>query len=192
MRKAAALVPDAEVVVEPTLVTEPLDELSDGHNVLAGGPEPMWRPSESSCRARTRLGGADGLRLRRLLRMLGGDRRRPEASLRRRPSPGGGVIVNASGCLDALEAPEVARSLDAFVTKTVTPQPRRGTGPCASPRPSTGCSTRSGSRTRGSRRSWPTSFREWPSWGCPSGSRSGGSPPPTTRSCAPLSTSVTR
>jgi dihydroorotate dehydrogenase (NAD+) catalytic subunit len=39
------------------------------------------------------------------------------------------MIVNASGCLDALEAPEVARSLDAFVTKTVTPQPRQGNRP---------------------------------------------------------------
>jgi dihydroorotate dehydrogenase (NAD+) catalytic subunit len=39
------------------------------------------------------------------------------------------VILNASGCLDALEAPEVARSLDAFVTKTVTPEPREGNRP---------------------------------------------------------------
>jgi dihydroorotate dehydrogenase (NAD+) catalytic subunit len=39
------------------------------------------------------------------------------------------VIVNASGCLDALEAPDVARRLDAFVTKTVTPQPREGNQP---------------------------------------------------------------
>jgi dihydroorotate dehydrogenase (NAD+) catalytic subunit len=39
------------------------------------------------------------------------------------------VILNASGCLDALEAPEVARSLDAFVTKTVTPEPRQGNRP---------------------------------------------------------------
>ena len=39
------------------------------------------------------------------------------------------MIVNASGCLDALEAPEVARSLDAFVTKTVTPHPRQGNRP---------------------------------------------------------------
>jgi dihydroorotate dehydrogenase (NAD+) catalytic subunit len=38
-------------------------------------------------------------------------------------------ILNASGCLDALAAPEVARSLDAFVTKTVTPQPREGNPP---------------------------------------------------------------
>ena len=35
-------------------------------------------------------------------------------------------ILNASGCLDALLAPGVARSLDAFVTKTVTPLPREG------------------------------------------------------------------
>jgi dihydroorotate dehydrogenase (NAD+) catalytic subunit len=39
------------------------------------------------------------------------------------------VIVNASGCLDALSAPEVAQSLDAFVTKTVTPLARRGSEP---------------------------------------------------------------
>jgi dihydroorotate dehydrogenase (NAD+) catalytic subunit len=39
------------------------------------------------------------------------------------------VILNASGCLDALAAPGVARSLDAFVTKTVTPLPRGGNPP---------------------------------------------------------------
>jgi dihydroorotate dehydrogenase (NAD+) catalytic subunit len=39
------------------------------------------------------------------------------------------MILNASGCLDALEAPEVARSFDAFVTKTVTPAPREGNRP---------------------------------------------------------------
>ena len=33
------------------------------------------------------------------------------------------------GCLDALTAPETARSLDAFVTKTVTPLPRGGNAP---------------------------------------------------------------
>ena len=32
-------------------------------------------------------------------------------------------LLNASGCLDALTAPDVARALDAFVTKTVTPLP---------------------------------------------------------------------
>ena len=39
------------------------------------------------------------------------------------------MILNASGCLDALEAPDVARALDVFVTKTVTPQPREGNRP---------------------------------------------------------------
>jgi dihydroorotate dehydrogenase (NAD+) catalytic subunit len=39
------------------------------------------------------------------------------------------LLLNASGCLDALAAPEVARQLDAFVTKTVTPLPREGNAP---------------------------------------------------------------
>jgi dihydroorotate dehydrogenase (NAD+) catalytic subunit len=38
-------------------------------------------------------------------------------------------LLNASGCLDALTAPEVARALDAFVTKTITPEPRAGSAP---------------------------------------------------------------
>jgi dihydroorotate dehydrogenase (NAD+) catalytic subunit len=38
-------------------------------------------------------------------------------------------ILNASGCLDALAAPNVARQLDGFVTKTVTPLPREGNAP---------------------------------------------------------------
>jgi dihydroorotate dehydrogenase (NAD+) catalytic subunit len=39
------------------------------------------------------------------------------------------MILNASGCLDALAAPEVAAQLDMFVTKTVTPLPRGGNEP---------------------------------------------------------------
>jgi dihydroorotate dehydrogenase (NAD+) catalytic subunit len=39
------------------------------------------------------------------------------------------LLLNASGCLDALTAPDVARTLDAFVTKTVTPEPRKGNLP---------------------------------------------------------------
>jgi dihydroorotate dehydrogenase (NAD+) catalytic subunit len=39
------------------------------------------------------------------------------------------MLLNASGCLDALTAPQVARSLDAFVTKTVTPEAREGNAP---------------------------------------------------------------
>jgi dihydroorotate dehydrogenase (NAD+) catalytic subunit len=38
-------------------------------------------------------------------------------------------LLNASGCLDALTAPDVARELDAYVTKTVTPLPRGGNPP---------------------------------------------------------------
>jgi dihydroorotate dehydrogenase (NAD+) catalytic subunit len=39
------------------------------------------------------------------------------------------MLLNASGCLDALTAPATARALDAFVTKTVTPLPREGNAP---------------------------------------------------------------
>jgi dihydroorotate dehydrogenase (NAD+) catalytic subunit len=39
------------------------------------------------------------------------------------------LLLNASGCLDALTAPETARQLDAVVTKTVTPLPRGGNAP---------------------------------------------------------------
>ena len=38
-------------------------------------------------------------------------------------------LLNASGCLDALAAPEIARTLDAYVTKTVTPLLREGNAP---------------------------------------------------------------
>ena len=39
------------------------------------------------------------------------------------------LLLNASGCLDGLRAPWLARSLDAFVTKTVTPEAREGNAP---------------------------------------------------------------
>ena len=39
------------------------------------------------------------------------------------------LLLNASGCLDALVAPDVARELDGFVTKTITPLPREGNAP---------------------------------------------------------------
>jgi dihydroorotate dehydrogenase (NAD+) catalytic subunit len=39
------------------------------------------------------------------------------------------LLLNASGCLDALTPPETAGHLDAFVTKTVTPLPRGGNAP---------------------------------------------------------------
>ena len=39
------------------------------------------------------------------------------------------MLLNASGCLDALTAPETVAQLDGFVTKTVTPLPREGNAP---------------------------------------------------------------
>ena len=39
------------------------------------------------------------------------------------------LLLNASGCLDAVTGPDTARQLDAFVTKTVTPDPREGNQP---------------------------------------------------------------
>jgi dihydroorotate dehydrogenase (NAD+) catalytic subunit len=39
------------------------------------------------------------------------------------------LLLNASGCLDAITAPDVAMALDAFVTKTVTPDQREGNRP---------------------------------------------------------------
>ena len=85
--EAAALVPNAEVVLEPTYVTEAMPA---GHDVLACGPEPMLEAVRRLDAGRAaRLGGADGLRLRRLLRLRGRDRRRAEAPLRRRAGPCG-------------------------------------------------------------------------------------------------------
>lgn len=39
------------------------------------------------------------------------------------------LLLNASGCLDPLSAPWIVESLDAVVTKTVTPEPREGNPP---------------------------------------------------------------
>ena len=137
--EAAALVPGAEVVLDPTLVTEALPP--DPGDVLACGPEPMLRAAGTTRAERPAgLGSPDGLRVRRVLRLRGGDRGALPAPLRGRagrPRPRGDrawlapsvPILNASGCLDALTAPDVARSLDAFVTKTVTPEPREGNPP---------------------------------------------------------------
>ena len=130
--EAAALVPNAEVVLDPTLVTEALP--ADPGDVLACGPEPMLDALERARAGRAaRPRGADGLRLRRLLRLRRAAERRLRPPVRRRARAARGMsasrILNASGCLDALAAPEVARSLDAFVTKTITPLPREGNPP---------------------------------------------------------------
>src|SRR5262249_28191378 len=106
---------------------------------LRAGADAPGRRSDVSDRS-ARLGSADGMRLRRLLRLRRRARRRAEATLPRRRGgrrragarARGGArmrILNASGCLDALVAPEVARRLDAFVTKTITPFPREGNAP---------------------------------------------------------------
>jgi len=41
--EAAELVPNSEVVIDPVLVTEPLEKVAQSHNVFACGPEPMLR-----------------------------------------------------------------------------------------------------------------------------------------------------
>jgi dihydroorotate dehydrogenase (NAD+) catalytic subunit len=123
--EAARLVPNAEVVIDPTLVTEAMPK---GYDVLACGPGIHARGrSRPGARSTARVGGADGVRLRRLLRA---------ASSKWTGSSSGSawtdrcsLLLNASGCLDALAAPEVASTLDAFVTKTVTPEPRSGNRP---------------------------------------------------------------
>src|SRR6476660_1456789 len=73
------------------------------------------------------MGGTDGLRVRCVLRLRRRDRRRPKTTVRRRS--GAMQLLNASGCLDALTAPDTVAQLDAFVTKTVTPEPREGNAP---------------------------------------------------------------
>ena len=85
--EAAELVPNAEVVLEPTFVTEVMPA---GHDVLACGPEAMLEAVRRLAPRRPAgLGGADGVRPRGLLRLRGGDRRRAQAPLRRRTGPCG-------------------------------------------------------------------------------------------------------
>ena len=185
--EAAALVPNAEVVIDPVLVTD----------VLPARPRhPGLRPradARGDPRARpvgpARLGGADGLRLRRLLRLRRRDRRLAEAPLRRGAGP---VLLNASGCLDALTAPDVAAALDAFVTKTVTPLPREGNAPPRIAEVDAGMLNSIGLANPGrdrfladdaARSCARSAFR------C--GSRSAGSPRPSTRRRAPRLTDVT-
>jgi len=123
--EAAVLVPNAEVVIDPVFVTE---AIPPGHDVLACGPEPILEGGRANRpRGATRVGGADGLRVRRVLRVRRRDRGRVEEVVCGRT--GAVLLLNASGCLDALTAPDGATSFDAFVTKTVTPEPREGNPP---------------------------------------------------------------
>src|SRR5690348_14516369 len=116
--EAADLVPNAEVVVNPTLVQTVTWK---GTTCSHAGRSRCSTPCASSFRTRSSPGR----------------RRWPAATARAtdarsRSTVSGSAcawkglclqLLNASGCLDALTAPEVARQLDAFVTKTVTPLP---------------------------------------------------------------------
>ena len=68
--EAAVLVPNAEVVIDPVLVTEAMPSDRD---VLACGPEPMLEAIRAlapvRARGAARVGGADGLRVRGVLRL---------------------------------------------------------------------------------------------------------------------------
>ena len=108
--EAAALVPGAEVVIEPTLRHRAPSRRPGRRARLRPGADARGRPPPRAA-GPARLGGADGVRLRRVLRLRRRGRRPPAAAVRRRARPAGGVtvaLVNASGCLDALTAPDVA------------------------------------------------------------------------------------
>ena len=65
-------------------------------------------------------------------------------------------MLNASGCLDALTAPESRDQLDAFVTKTITPLPREGNPPPRIAETAHGMLNSIGLQGPGIERSWPT------------------------------------
>ena len=133
------LVPGAEVVLAPRLVTEALP--AEPHNVFACGPEPMLHAVAALAPAAQLAweapmacgyGACYGCAVE-----LDGHYRRLciDGPVLQGTIPGRGrgmtgvPLLNASGCLDAITAPGVARSLDAFVTKTITPLPREGNPP---------------------------------------------------------------
>ena len=166
--EAAVLLPGAEVV-DRSSARHGADRA--GFDVLACGPEPMLHAVAALCPSAQLAWEApmacgygacygcvveiDGA-LKRLC--LEG----PVLDATRVQTGGGtGVrILNASGCLDALAAPEVARQLDAFVTKTVTPLPRAGKRAAADRRDrARGCSTRSASPTPAASGSSPSICR---------------------------------
>ena len=124
--EAAALVPNAEVASSPTLVTELIPTGMRRARVRARA-DARGRRASSAPDAQLAweapmacgYGACYGCAVE-----IDGEL---EAPLRRRT--GALLLLNASGCLDALTAPDVARALDAFVTKTVTPLPREGNAP---------------------------------------------------------------
>ena len=103
--EAAALVPNAEVVIDPVLVTDamPLDR-----DVLACGPEPMLEAvralaPDAQLAWEAPMACGYGACYGCVVEIDGA----LEAALRRRA--GAVLLLNASGCLDALTAPEVAQ-----------------------------------------------------------------------------------
>ena len=157
--RAAELVPAAEreIALPPANVLELLAPRLAGRiqRVRRRARRPRARRRRGLRGARAclpgRARGADGLRLRRLLRLRGAARRSARAALRRGPgrgrrAPGGGVsadlatrvgalelehpVMNASGTLDPLAARDaglaIDRELALLVTKTVTPLAREG------------------------------------------------------------------
>ena len=97
------------------------------------------------------------------------------------------LLLNGSGCLDALTAPDVARALDAFVTKTITPLPREGNAPVRIAETEHGMLNAIGLANPGRDRSSKTSCRGCASSAFRSGSPSAGSPLTSTRRPAPRS-----
>ena len=122
--EAAALVPGAEVVIEPTFVTALLPDVPG--EVLACGPEPMLEAVRRLApQAQLAVGGPDGLRIWSLLRMRGPrstgacsgsasrgrcSERRDRHARRREWLP---RCAHRAGC--------GKYSWNAFVTKTITP-----------------------------------------------------------------------
>ena len=121
--EAAELVPNAEVVVEPTRVTELLEP---GYDVLACGPPRCSRPCVSWRRGPSWPGrrpwpAGTAPATAASSRSAG----TTSACAWRAPS----LLLNASGCLDALAAPDVARS---WTPSSRRPSPRsraRATSP---------------------------------------------------------------
>ncbi len=90
-------------------------------------------------------------------------------------------LLNASGCLDALAAPDVARALDGFVTKTVTPLPREGNTPPRIAETAHGMLNAIGLANPGRERFLSDNLRACASSASRSGSVSAASVPRTTR-----------
>ena len=97
--EAAALVPNAEVVVEPTLVTEPLADLERVTTSSRAARSRCSRPCGSSRRTPSSPGRRRWPAATAPATAARRDRRRAPAPLRRGPVPGGRVMLNASGCL---------------------------------------------------------------------------------------------